>query len=304
MNSTVLFALFATDPLANSLCKSLNYIEGKLTTHHFPDGESLITLETDVKHKTVILLAYLDHPDSKIMQLILTAETVRALGADKIILIAPYLPYMRQDKRFHPGEGISSEYFARLISQHFDYLLTIDPHLHRWHALSEIYTIPTQVSHAASVVAAWIQNTIENPVLLGPDGESAQWVAEIAKQLNAPYVVLTKERFGDEEIESSMPEVTAFIDRHIVVIDDIISSAVTMIESVEHLKQLGIENISCICIHPIFAKDAYQKLKNTGVKNIVSCNTVAHESNQIDISKIIINDLQKIFQVDSRTSLL
>lgn len=291
----IICSLFGSEKVVKIISEKLKIPLGSIVIHAFPDAESLITIQTDVKNKTVILLAYLDRPDAKIVQLILAAETARSLGAKRIILVAPYLPYMRQDKQFHPGEGISSIYFAKLISQYFDNLITVDPHLHRWHALSQIYSIDTKVLHAAAEIATWISKNIPNPVLLGPDGESAQWVSDIAKKLQAPYLVLSKERFGDQQVSSNMPELANYHQLHFVLIDDIVSTAATMIEAVTHLKQQGIQSVSCVAVHAIFSNNAYQNLLATGVTNIVSCNTVEHISNQIDLSDILVAALQDCF---------
>lgn len=292
MNTSIIFCLFASDQQINFIQVFLNRTTkqslGKLIIHQFPDAESLVTIETDVDNRDIIFIAYLDRPDSKIFQLILAAETARKLGAKKITLIAPYLPYMRQDKQFHTGESISSIYFAKLISHYFDGLFTVDPHLHRWRSLTDIYSIPSQVLHAADAVAVWISTNIVAPILLGPDGESAQWVSAIAKKLHAPFLVLSKERFGDQQVASNMPEIAAYINQHFVLIDDIISTAATMLEAINHLKQQGVKNISCIGVHAIFSGAAYQKLLSAGVNNIISCNTVAHESNQIDLIPLLL----------------
>lgn len=104
-------------------------------------------------------------------------------------LIAPYLAYMRQDTRFHPGEGITAHYFAQIISQHFDWLITVTPHLHRVHALNELYRIPTKVIAAGTAISSWISQQIEKPVIIGPDQESTPWIQQIAMDLQAPYVI-------------------------------------------------------------------------------------------------------------------
>jgi ribose-phosphate pyrophosphokinase len=83
------------------------------------------------------------------LPLLFAADTARDLGARRIGLVAPYLAYMRQDIRFHAGEAVTSRTFAAILSRHLDWLVTVDPHLHRYHELSEIYRIPTQVVHAA-----------------------------------------------------------------------------------------------------------------------------------------------------------
>lgn len=149
---TVLFAYPDNEKQAVSLIKEAGYELGAMTIHHFPDGESLVQLDTNVKGRDVVLFCSLDHPDSKAMTIMFFAKTAKELGAKSVGLIAPYLGYMRQDKRFHEGEAITSNIFAAFISEHFDSLVTVDPHLHRHKDMSEIYTIPAKVVHAAGAI--------------------------------------------------------------------------------------------------------------------------------------------------------
>src|SRR5690242_4485591 len=123
---------------------------------HFPDQESYVAIDGDPKDRAVVLLCTLDRPDDKILPLLFAADAARELGATQVGLVAPYLAYMRQDKRFAAGDAVSAHTFARVLTQSFDWLVTADPHLHRIKALSEIYKIPTRVAHAAGALASWI----------------------------------------------------------------------------------------------------------------------------------------------------
>src|SRR3569832_2014110 len=99
---------------------------------------------------------------------------------------------MRQDVRFHPGEAVRSRTFARLLSSSFDGLVTVDPHLHRWHSLSQLYPIASRVVPAAPAIAEWIRANVADPIVVGPDAESAQWVAEVARLVGVPHLVMEK----------------------------------------------------------------------------------------------------------------
>ena len=138
----------------------------------------------------MLINATLFRPNGWVLDLIFLADTLRSLGAKHIKLIAPYLAYMRQDKVFQKGEALTSKIFAQLLSNHFDSLLTVDPHLHRTESLSEIYKIPTTVVQAAPLISAWIHANVKDPILIGPDEESRQWVQGIAGEL--PLLVLSK----------------------------------------------------------------------------------------------------------------
>ena len=111
---------------------------------------------------------------------LMLARILKDEGARRVGLVAPYLPYMRQDHIFHPGEGLTSLYFADLISRHFDWLVTVDPHLHRYPDLSAVYSIPSVHVRASTTFAGWIRDSVVSPAIVGPDSESAQWVEEIA----------------------------------------------------------------------------------------------------------------------------
>lgn len=283
----ILLALPGNEKLAHSLAHHLAADIGKLSVRRFPDGETYLRIESELEGRAVILVATLDQPDEKLFPLILAAGTAKELGASSVGLVAPYLAYMRQDQRFQPGEAISSVYFARCLSNAMDWLVTADPHLHRRHSLDEIYTIPSQVVQAALPIAAWIQTSISAPLLVGPDAESEQWVAAVAKAAGAPYVILQKVRHGDHDVEVSVPEVGRWQSCTPVLVDDIISTAHTMMETVAHLRKAQLAPPVCIGVHAVFAGDAYQRLLASGVGNVLTCNTIVHASNTIDLSGLL-----------------
>ena len=283
----IIFSLFGCDALAYSIQKIGHYELGHSTLHQFPDEETVIKIESNVIERTVIFITSLNLPNTKLLPLLFAAETARSLGAVRIILAAPYLAYMRQDKVFEPGQGITSTYFARLISHYFDGIITIDPHLHRWHALDEIYDIPTKVLHATDNIADWIHKKIQKPLLIGPDAESMQWVEEIAQKLHAPYLVLEKNRIGDSDVEVSIPRIEQYRDFIPCVCDDIISTGMTMMETVKNLQLLNMPPPICIGIHALFNTETEQNIMLAGAEKIITCNTILHSTNQIDITNII-----------------
>ncbi|UQD56492.1 ribose-phosphate pyrophosphokinase [Flavobacterium sp. K5-23] len=284
----IVFALPGNEILTEILIHKEKAEKGFIEIRAFPDGETYVRILSDVKDKKVILVCTLHNPDSKLLPLYFMAKTAKELGAKTVTLIAPYLSYMRQDTVFQPGEAVTSTYFAHIISSMADTLITIDPHLHRRSSLSEIYTIPSRVEHAANHISSWVKYTIENPILIGPDSESEQWVSEVAKNANAPYIILTKVRHGDRDVEISVPLIEKYKDFTPVLVDDIISTGRTMIETIKRLKTAGMKPPICIGVHAVFAGNAYQEILNSGAKEIITCNTIPHESNRIDISDLLL----------------
>lgn len=283
----IVFALPGNEVLAKSIASAIKADLGESVIRQFPDGETYVRVLSEVKNRKIIIVCTLANPDEKLLPLYFLSKTLKSLGAECTSLVVPYLAYMRQDKLFNNGEGITSEYFASLISGFADTLITIDPHLHRRHSMSEIYSIPCKVIHASTLISAYISDHITNPLLIGPDAESEQWVSEVAKNANAPFIVLEKIRSGDRDVKVTVPQVEKFKNHIPVLVDDIISTARTMIETVRHLKNAGMKAPVCIGVHAVFAGNAFEELKKSGVDKIVTCNTIPHSSNEIDITELI-----------------
>ena len=298
--STVLLSLPGNETLTESLSVALDSANGKIfevgqtVLRRFPDQESYVRIDSSLDGKSAILVSSLSRPDEKILPLIFIADTARELGASAVGLVAPYLAYMRQDRRFHPGEGVTSKYFAHLLSSSFDWLVTVDPHLHRHSSLAELYDIRTEVVHAAGAVAEWIRANVARPLIVGPDSESEQWVSAVAKAIGAPHIVLEKVRSGDRDVAVSIPQVDQWRQHTPVLIDDIVSTARTMIATVKHLTAANMRSPVCVAVHAIFADSAYEDLAAAGAGQIVSCNTIVHPSNAIDLTSSLTSAVRSI----------
>ena len=299
---TIVFALPGNDDLAGKLASRLEAETGKFTIRQFPDGETYIRIHSGVREKRVVMVCTLNNPDEKLLPLFFLSQAAKEQGAECTCLVAPYLAYMRQDKQFQHGEGVTSAYFAKLISGFAETLTTVDPHLHRRNSLSEIYSVPAKLIHAASHISEWIRTNVKRPVLIGPDSESEQWVSQVATEAGAPFTVLSKVRRGDRDVEISIPDLAKYKDRTPVLVDDIISTARTMIETVIHLKTVGMHPPFCVGIHAVFAGSAYNDLKNAGVQQIVTCNTIPHESNQIDLSDTLEEEIKILINPSHRNT--
>ncbi|RJF98495.1 ribose-phosphate pyrophosphokinase [Noviherbaspirillum saxi] len=285
----ILLALPGNDQYGLQLAQAMECEAGDLESRRFPDGEFYLRILSEVKNRDVALLCTMNNPDEKLVQIHLAAGIARDLGAHSVGLIAPYLAYMRQDSCFKPGEGKTSGHIARMISACCDWLVTVDPHLHRHHSLDEIYTIPTKVVQSAPAVAEWISKHVSRPVIVGPDAESEQWASKVAAAIGCPQAILQKTRYGDREVEVSVPDTSDWSGCTPVVVDDIASSGRTMLAAVMHLNRAGMLPPVCIAVHPVFAGDACKELAEAGVGRLASCNTIMHHSNEIDLTRPIAN---------------
>ena len=294
MSTLLIFPLPGNDSLAHSLAATLGAEVGQLTVRRFPDQETYVRVDSPVTGRDVAIACTLHRPDDKLLPLLFLASTLRELGARQVGLVAPYLAYMRQDRRFREGEAVTSTHFAAFLSETVDWLVTVDPHLHRRNSLAEIYSIPAAVLHAAQNIADWIARNVPNPVLVGPDAESAQWVRAVADLARAPSIVLEKLRRGDRDVSVSVPDIERWRDHTPVLVDDIISTARTMIATVGHLRRIGLVGPVCVGVHAVFADRAYDELCEAGAGRVVTCNTVPHASNGIDIVPLLASGMQSL----------
>lgn len=285
MTGPMVIAMPGSEALAAGIATAIAGEPMAVETRRFPDDEVYLRLLGDPKGRSTVVVATLDRPDDKLLRALFAAGAARDLGAARVGLVAPYLPYMRQDKRFKDGEAVTSVHFAQLISTAFDWLATVDPHLHRYHSLDEVYRIPAIALQAAPLLSAWIRQHVSRPLLVGPDAESEQWVSAVAARAEAPHIVLAKERFGDRDVRIGVPDLSRWAGHTPVLVDDIVSSARTMIEACRHMAAAGLPRPVCVAVHALFAGDAYQALGQVAGR-IVTTSTVPHESNAIDIAPL------------------
>ena len=287
-----ILALPGNEPLTHALAELLGAEPLELEHRRFPDGESYVRLHGDPSGRSVIVVATLDRPDEKIPPLLFAADALRDLGATRIGLVTPYLPYMRQDQRFNPGEALTSRTFARWLSSHFDWLVTVDPHLHRYASLDEIYSLESTVVQAAPALAGWIAREIETPVLIGPDAESEQWVSAVAQSQNLPWRVLAKQRHGDRDVTMELPDMAGLETHHPVLLDDILSSGATVAEAARHLTRAGFDRPTVVVVHGLFGDRARELLRHAGVRRVVCTNSVTAPESDIGLSTLLAPAIQ------------
>src|SRR6266568_5210389 len=270
MTAPVVVAMPGNDAMTQRLAQSLNADIGRIELRAFPDGETYLRFLTDVSGRALVMVCTLDHPNEKILPLLFAAATARELGAASVGLISPYLAYMRQDRRFKPGEAVTSREVARLLSNAFDWLVTVDPHLHRYGSLADIYRIPTRVVHAAPLISQWIRAHVPNPLIIGPDSESEQWVSAVARVAGAPYAVLEKVRRGDRDVEISIERLGHLDGRTPILVDDMISSGRTMLAAVRLLQEREATKPICTAVHGLFADRSDVLLAQAGARVVTS----------------------------------
>ena len=248
--------------------------------HRFPDGELKLRLPSPLPAR-VLLLRGLHQPNEKLVELLLAARTARTLGAHDLTLITPYLAYMRQDIAFNPGEAVSQRIVGAFLAELFDAVITVDPHLHRVATLGEAVPVAQPVVlSGAPALADWIAVQRPGALLLGPDEESAQWVAQAAARHGFDHAVCSKVRHGDKAVEIELPTV-AWQGRQVVVLDDVASSGRTVAVAARQLLAAGAASVDVAVTHALFAGDALDVMREAGVGQVWSTDCIPHASNVV-----------------------
>lgn len=292
MNAAV-FAFEETQAQAKALAECLGVPSQDVSVRSFPDGESLVRVPSAAR--TALLFRSLDHPNTKLVEILLAASALRDGGAERVILIAPYLAYMRQDIAFHPGEAVSQRVIGNLIAAHFDGLVTVDPHLHRIADLGEVIRDIDALSlSAASALAKAIERDLrEDTILVGPDIESRPWVESIARPLGLEVLIGEKQRFGDRQVGLVLPHAERARGRPAILVDDIISSGTTLLACARLLRDAGATSVEAIATHCLASAADLARLTAHGIDRIRTTDTVPGSVAEISIAETLAGAIRR-----------
>ena len=252
----------------------------------FPDGESLVRLPASLPDE-VVLCRSLDRPNDKLIELMLAARAAREHGAKRLTLVAPYLCYMRQDIEFHAGEAVSQRIVGGFLASLFERVVTVDPHLHRTEHLEA--AVPAQAAialSAAPLIGEYLSRRVPGAFVLGPDAESEQWARAVAAPGGLQHAVCVKTRRGDREVEIRMPAAD-FSGRRVVLVDDVASTARTLATAARQALERGAASADVFITHAILGGDAAAELRQAGVREVWSTDSVTHASNVLPLAALI-----------------
>lgn len=275
---------FDDEQAVAQVCADLTGLQlSVVARHRFPDGEVRVRLPEALPARVVIWRG-LHQPNDKLVELMLVARTARELGARHLTLVVPYLAYMRQDIAFNPGEAVSQRIVGAFLAELFDAVITVDPHLHRVATLQE--AIPVRdaiVLSGAPLLSDHIASQCPADVLLiGPDEESLQWVAQAADRHGWAHGVCRKTRHGDRHVDIELPALPVRV-RPVVLMDDVASSGHTLARAAQLLRAAGAVSVDVAVTHALFADGAVALIREAGVNRIWSTDCIPHESNAVSI---------------------
>jgi ribose-phosphate pyrophosphokinase len=283
---------------AARLAAALSLPCAAIETRRFPDGETLLRLPVPLPPRA-LLFCTLCSPDARLVELMLAARTARDHRVAHLTLVAPYLCYMRQDSAFRPGEAISQRIVGGFLGALFDAVVAVDPHLHRIDRLDQAVSggATAVALTAAPELGAWIARAAPDAVLVGPDEESAQWVAAVAGHAGRPYAVFAKTRHGDREVEVLAAGATSgaapdLAGRAVVLVDDIASSGRTLAQAARVCLEAGAASVDAAVTHALCGPGDLAVLHASGVSRLWSTDALPHPSNVVPLAPLIARGLR------------
>lgn len=260
----------------------------------FPDGETKLHLKSAAP--TSILYCSLYAPDPKIFPLILASSVLRRLGSRSITLVAPYLCYMRQDKAFRQGEPISQRVLGKVLSPWIDHIVTVEPHLHRTRNLDDVFVgVKTTALSAAPLFRQLIgRDDIDGEaIVIGPDEEAFAWTKAVAEQAGIPFATMSKKRLGDRDVKLELDPAISVEGRHVILIDDVVSTGGTLAAAARLLQSRGCKKIEALVAHALCKESEIAKLKQAGVSRLRSTDAIPHPTNAIEIAPLLADALRR-----------
>jgi ribose-phosphate pyrophosphokinase len=293
VSAVVLQSLSSSTRDAARLATKLGVPFHEIRTHFFPDAEMRVTVGPAAP--TTMIYASLDRPHDKLIALLFAAEALRREGARRLVLLAPYLCYMRQDAAFRAGEAISQKVIGPLLARCVDRIVTVDAHLHRTPDIRAVFPgIRSDNLSAMTAISDALRKTNLDPatVVVGPDAESRPWVGDLAGRLGLSYTVAQKTRRGDRSVAIGFQNRADIIGRPALIVDDIVSSGATMIACAKALIAAGATAIDAVVTHALFPEALCGEMASSGIRSIRSTYSVPHSTNAIALDELFVDALK------------
>lgn len=289
-----LFAGRSNPQLAQEISKELGMPLGKLTIKNFNDGEIYVKFEENIRNEEVFIIQSTNPPADNIIELLLMLDAARRASAGSVTAVIPYYGYARQDRKDKPRVPIS----ARLFLDTFEAvgagrIITMDLHSPQ---IQGFVNIPFDHLYSRLVLLERLKKmnlTADNGVVLSPDMGSARMGQAYARYLDVGFALIDKRRPAHNRAEV-VHLVGHLADRHVVIIDDMIDTASTLLSASESAMEHGAKSITAVATHGLFSEPARERLLSAPIDKIIVTNTTTIDPKELD-GKLEIVSVAKVF---------
>lgn len=283
--------------LTQRLADVCGYEVAKVGYRVFPDGESYVRVEDDLKGEVAIVVQSCPPPqDKRVIELLQLIDASLRAGASKVIAVVPYFAYSRQDKVFLPHEALTSRIIARVVEAvGASSLITVNVHselvlgyFERIKALS-VNAFPEIADYLASL-------GLRDPLVLSPDKKRYPDAQRVAELIAGEAAFLEKKRDLETGEVTTEEKALAIEGRDVVIVDDIISTGGTIVNAAKIISKGSPKRIIAACVHGLYVANALEKLVAAGVGEIISTDTVESQTSKVTVAKAIAGAVERLLE--------
>ena len=287
--SMKIFSGNSNKSLAKDICKYLGIDLGKLTIKKFSDGELSVMFDENIRNEDVFIIQSTNSPAENIWELLLILDAAKRASANSVVAVLPYFGFARQDKKGKPRVPIAAKLIANLLTAAgVDRVMTIDLHADQ---IQGFFEVPVDHLYASTLFVPYIKSlNLPNLTIASPDMGGSKRANTYAKFLNTEVVICYKHR-EKANVVSKMMLIGGVKGKDVVMIDDMVDTAGTLTKAADLMISQGASSVRAICTHGLFSADAYERLENSKLTDIVVTNTIPrdHKSSKIiDISVAVL----------------
>ena len=273
MSGYMIFSGTANPELSQEIADYLEMPLSKATINRFSDGEINIQISESVRGKDVFIIQPTSAPaNSNLMELLIMTDALKRSSAKSITAVVPYYGYARQDRKAAPRVPISAKLVANLMeSAGITRVVTVDLHASQ---IQGFFDIPVDNLYGALLFIDYIKaKNFKNPVIASPDIGGVARARYFAQKLGLEMVIVDKrrEKANESEVMNIIGDVKG---KDVILIDDMIDTAGTMVKGASALKKLGANSVMACCTHPVLSGPAFERLENGDLDELVVSNTI------------------------------
>ena len=290
MSKYVVIGGNSSQDLGRKIAKKLKAGYVSTSTRTFPDGESKITIKKIPKKKIILVVQSTFPPvDSNLLHLLSIVSQARKYSS-KIYAIIPYLGYARQDREFLNGEVVTVSVVGKMLkSVGTKKVIVVD--IHSKLALKQLGVSAENVSAVSNLANYTKKLRLKDPLVVSPDQGGKERAGEFASALKTDFIALKKHRDRKNGKINILTSKVSVKNRDLILVDDMISTGGSIIKAARFLKKQKCRRIYVACTHGLFVNGAEKKIKQAGVTQIISTNTIPSNSSKVDVSKILAESL-------------
>ena len=270
-----LFSGRSNPQLAQGICRYLGIEMGRIEVSDFSDGEIFVQVQENIRGKDVFLVQSTCHPvNHNIMELLIMADACRRASAARITAVIPYFGYGRQDRKDRPRVPITAKLVADLITAAgINRVLTMDLHAGQ---LQGYFNIPVDHLFAAPVLIDYFrQLPFHDPIVVSPDSGGVERARAFAKRLGTGLGIIDKRRESDQKnVAKVMHIIGDVVGRDVLVVDDMVDTAGTLVEASEALLRAGARRVFAGATHPVLSGPAMERLAASSLQELVMTDTI------------------------------